>query len=171
MNILVTGAKGFVGRNLCENLKNIRDGKDRTRSFSIENVFEYDIDSSTEELEEYCSKADFIFNLAGVNRPKDNSEFMSGNFGFASTLLDTLKKYNNKSPVMLSSSIQATLIGRYGESDYGKSKLVGENLFPFSDLSSKCSEWRNRVNMYKLVYFPYRCFGCFIGPLSHMWLE
>lgn len=129
MNILVTGAKGFVGRNLCENLKNIRDGKDRTRSFSIENVFEYDIDSSTEELEEYCSKADFIFNLAGVNRPKDNSEFMSGNFGFASTLLDTLKKYNNKSPVMLSSSIQATLIGRYGESDYGKSKLAGENLF------------------------------------------
>ncbi|MBQ1175647.1 MAG: capsular polysaccharide biosynthesis protein CapF [Treponema sp.] len=129
MNILVTGAKGFVGRNLCENLKNIRDGKDRTRLFSIENVFEYDIDSSTEELEEYCSKADFIFNLAGVNRPKDNSEFMSGNFGFASTLLDTLKKYNNKSPVMLSSSIQATLIGRYGESDYGKSKLAGENLF------------------------------------------
>ena len=129
MNILVTGAKGFVGRNLCENLKNIRDGKDRTRSFSVENVFEYDIDSSTEELEEYCSKADFVFNLAGVNRPKDNSEFMSGNFGFASTLLDTLKKHNNKSPVMLSSSIQATLIGRYGESDYGKSKLAGENLF------------------------------------------
>lgn len=129
MNILVTGAKGFVGRNLCENLKNIRDGKDRTRSFTIENVFEYDIDSSTEELEEYCSKADFIFNLAGVNRPKDNSEFMSGNFGFASTLLDTLKKHNNTATVMLSSSIQATLIGRYGESDYGKSKLAGENLF------------------------------------------
>ena len=129
MNILVTGAKGFVGRNLCENLKNIRDGKDRTRSFSVENVFEYDIDSCIEELEEYCSKADFIFNLAGVNRPKDNSEFMSGNFGFASTLLDTLKKHNNQSPVMLSSSIQATLIGRYGESDYGKSKLAGENLF------------------------------------------
>lgn len=129
MNILVTGAKGFVGRNLCENLKNIRDGKDRTRSFTIENVFEYDIDSSTEELEEYCSKADFIFNLAGVNRPKDNSEFMSGNFGFASTLLDTLKKHNNTAPVMLSSSIQATLIGRYRESDYGKSKLAGENLF------------------------------------------
>ena len=129
MNILVTGAKGFVGRNLCENLKNIRDGKDRTRSFSVENVFEYDIDSSIEELEDYCSTTDFVFNLAGVNRPKDNSEFMSGNFGFASTLLDTLKKYNNKSPVMLSSSIQATLIGRYGESDYGKSKLAGENLF------------------------------------------
>lgn len=129
MNILVTGAKGFVGRNFCENLKNIQDGKDRTRSFSVGNVFEYDIDSSIEELEEYCSKADFVFNLAGVNRPKDNSEFMSGNFGFASTLLDTLKKHNNKSPVMLSSSIQATLIGRYGESDYGKSKLAGEILF------------------------------------------
>ena len=129
MNILVTGAKGFVGRNLCENLKNIRDGKDKTRAFSVENVFEYDIDSSETELDEYCSKADFVFNLAGVNRPKDNSEFMSGNFGFASTLLDTLKKHNNKSPVMLSSSIQATLIGRYGESDYGKSKLAGENLF------------------------------------------
>ena len=129
MNVLVTGAKGFVGRNLCENLKNIHDGKDRTRSFSVENVFEYDIDSNIDELEEYCSKADFVFNLAGVNRPKDNSEFMSGNFGFASTLLDTLKKHNNKSPVMLSSSVQATLIGRYGESDYGKSKLAGENLF------------------------------------------
>ena len=129
MNILVTGAKGFVGRNLCENLKNIRDGKDKTRAFSVENVFEYDIDSSETELDEYCSKADIVFNLAGVNRPKDNSEFMSGNFGFASTLLDTLKKHNNKCPVMLSSSIQATLIGRYGESDYGKSKLAGENLF------------------------------------------
>lgn len=129
MNILVTGAKGFVGRNLCENLKNIRDGKDRTRSFSIENVFEYDIDSTEAELDDYCSKADFVFNLAGVNRPKETSEFMSGNFGFASTLLDTLKKHGNKCPVMLSSSIQATLIGRYGESDYGKSKLAGENLF------------------------------------------
>ncbi len=129
MNILVTGAKGFVGRNLCENLKNIRDGKDKTRSFTVEDVFEYDIDSKVDELDNYCSKADFVFNLAGVNRPKDTSEFMSGNFGFASTLLDTLKKYNNKCPVMLSSSIQATLIGRYGESDYGKSKLAGENLF------------------------------------------
>ena len=129
MNILVTGAKGFVGRNLCENLKNIRDGKDKTRSFSIENIFEYDIDSTEAELDDYCSKADFVFNLAGVNRPKETSEFMSGNFGFASTLLDTLKKHNNKAPVMLSSSIQATLIGRYGESDYGKSKLAGENLF------------------------------------------
>ena len=129
MNILVTGAKGFVGKNLCENLKNIRDGKDRTRSFTVENIFEYDIDSTLDELEKACSEADFVFNLAGVNRPKENSEFMSGNFGFASTLLDTLKKHSNKCPVMLSSSIQATLIGRYGESDYGKSKLAGENLF------------------------------------------
>ncbi len=129
MNILVTGAKGFVGKNLCENLKNIRDGKDRTRSFTIENVFEYDIDSKPEELDEWCRKADFVFNLAGVNRPKDTSEFMSGNFGFAYTLLETLKKNGNKCPVMLSSSIQATLIGRYGESDYGKSKLSGEELF------------------------------------------
>ena len=126
MNILVTGAKGFVGKNLCENLKNVRDGKDRTRSFTVESVFEYDIDSS---IEEWCSKADFVFNLAGVNRPKDTAEFMSGNFGFASTLLDTLKKHKNKCPVMLSSSIQAALIGRYGQSDYGKSKLAGENLF------------------------------------------
>ena len=129
MNILVTGAKGFIGKNLCENLKNIRDGKDRTRSFTVENIFEYDIDSTLDELEKACSEADFVFNLAGVNRPKENTEFMSGNFGFASTLLDTLKNHNNKCPVMLSSSIQATLIGRYGESDYGKSKLAGENLF------------------------------------------
>lgn len=129
MNILVTGAKGFVGKNLVENLKNIRDGKDKTRSFSVEKIYEYDIDSTPEELENYCSDADFVFNLAGVNRPKDNSEFMSGNFGFASTLLDTLKAKNNKCPVMLASSIQATLIGRYGQSDYGKSKLAGEELF------------------------------------------
>lgn len=129
MNILVTGAKGFVGKNLVENLKNIRDDKDKTRSFSVDNIFEYDIDSTQKELEEYCSKADFVFNLAGVNRPKDNSEFMAGNFGFASTLLVTLKAKNNKCPVMLSSSIQATLIGRYGQSDYGKSKLAGEELF------------------------------------------
>ncbi len=129
MNILVTGAKGFVGKNLCENLKNIRDGKDKTRNFSVENVFEYDIDSSIEELDKWCTEADFIFNLAGVNRPKENSEFMQGNFGFASTLLDILKIKNNKCPVMLSSSIQATLIGRYGQSDYGKSKLAGEELF------------------------------------------
>ena len=130
MNILVTGAKGFVGRNLCENLKNIRDGKNRTRPvLRVESVFEYDLDTDPALLDEYCAKADFVFNLAGVNRPKEQSEFMQGNFGFASTLLDTLKKHANTCPVMLSSSIQATLIGRYGQSDYGKSKLAGEELF------------------------------------------
>ena len=129
MKILVTGAKGMVGQALCANLKNIRDGKNRTRpDIIIEEIFEYDIDSTEAELEEYCSKADFVFNLAGINRPKNNEEFMQGNFGFGSMLLDTLKKYNNKATVMLSSSIQATLIGRYGESDYGKSKLAGEEL-------------------------------------------
>ena len=129
MNILVTGAKGFVGKNLVENLKNIRDGKDKTHSFSVENVFQYDIDSPVAKLDEYCTKADFVFNLAGVNRPQEIVEFMNGNFNFASTLLDTLRKYNNQCPVMLSSSIQATLIGRYRDSDYGKSKLAGEKLF------------------------------------------
>ena len=129
MKILVTGAKGFVGKNLVENLKNIRNGKNRTRSFTVEKIYEYDIDSTKNQLEEYCSDCDFVFNLAGVNRPKDPEEFKEGNYGFASVLLETLKKHNNKCPVMLSSSIQATLIGRYGESDYGKSKLLGEELF------------------------------------------
>lgn len=129
MKILVTGAKGFVGKNLVCNLYNIKEGKNRTRNLNIEDIFEYDIDSTAEELDTYCKECDFVFNLAGVNRPKDQSEFMTGNFGFASTLLDTLKKYENKCPVMLSSSIQATLIGRYGTSDYGKSKLAGEELF------------------------------------------
>ena len=130
MNILVTGAKGFVGRNLCENLKNIRDGKNHTRpALCVENVLEYDLDTDPALLDEYCAKADFVLNLAGVNRPKEQSEFMQGNFGFVSTLLDTLKKHGNTCPVMLSSSIQATLIGRYGQSDYGKSKLAGEELF------------------------------------------
>ena len=129
MKILVTGAKGFVGKNLVANLYNIKDGKNRTRELKIEEIFEYDIDSKPEELDVYCKECDFVFNLAGVNRPKDQSEFMEGNFGFASTLLEMLKKYNNNCPVMLSSSIQATLIGRYGTSDYGKSKLAGEELF------------------------------------------
>lgn len=130
MNILITGAKGFVGRNLTENLKNIRDGKNRTRpNIQIDEIYEYDIDSTTEELDEYCAKADFVFNLAGVNRPKDPAEFKAGNFGFASTLLDTLKKHHNTCPVMLSSSIQATLAGRFGTSEYGLSKRAGEDLF------------------------------------------
>lgn len=129
MKILVTGAKGFVGRNLCAQLKNIRDGKARNYPVTVDEVFEYDIDSTPEQLDRYCAEADFVFNLAGVNRPKDQKEFMEGNFGFASTLLDTLKKHGNTCPVMLSSSIQATLIGRYGTSDYGKSKLAGEELF------------------------------------------
>lgn len=129
MKILITGAKGFVGKNLVVNLYNIKDGKDRTRNLQIDEIFEYDIDSDPSLLDGYCKEADFVFNLAGVNRPKDQSEFMEGNFGFASILLDTLKKYKNNCPVMLSSSIQATLIGRYGESDYGKSKLAGEELF------------------------------------------
>lgn len=130
MNILVTGAKGFVGKNLCVSLNNIKNNKDRTRpDLTIDEVFEYDLDSSDADLDFYCKRADFVFNLAGVNRPKNDEEFMSGNFGFASKLLDTLKKHDNKCPVMLSSSIQATLIGRYGDSNYGKSKLAGENLF------------------------------------------
>lgn len=130
MNILVTGAKGMVGTALVANLYNIKENKNRTRpNLHIDEIYEYDLQSTPEELDEYCRKADFVFNLAGVNRPQNNDEFMSGNFGFASTLLDTLKKYNNKAMVMLSSSIQATLIGRYGASDYGKSKLAGEELF------------------------------------------
>jgi len=129
MNILVTGAKGFVGKNLCQQLMNLRDGKDRTRDISVGGIFEYDVDADDMLLDSFCAEADFVFNLAGVNRPKDQSEFMAGNFGFASTLLDTLKRHNNTCPVMLSSSIQATLIGRYAESDYGKSKLAGEELF------------------------------------------
>lgn len=128
MNILVTGAKGFVGKNLCAALKNIRDGKDKTRSLKIDEIFEYDIDTEKSLLDGFCENSDFVFNLAGVNRPKETAEFMQGNFGFASELLDTLKKHNNKCPVMLSSSIQATLIGRY-DSDYGRSKKAGEDLF------------------------------------------
>ena len=130
MKILVTGAKGFVGKNLCAALYNIRDGKDRTRpGLNIEEVLEYDIDSDPMSMDEYCQKADFVFNLAGVNRPKDTSEFMERNFGFASTLLDTLKKYKNGCPVMLSSSQQASLTGRFRDSEYGRSKRAGEDLF------------------------------------------
>ena len=130
MNILITGAKGMVGTALVNNLKNLRDGKNKTRpGIHIDHLYCYDIDSTPDQLEAYCRDCDFVFNLAGVNRPQNNEEFMQGNFGFASTLLDTLKKHGNKSPIMLSSSIQATLIGRYGQSDYGKSKLAGEELF------------------------------------------
>lgn len=130
MNILVTGAKGFVGKNLCAALKNIAEGKDRRfPELKIEQVFEYDLDSTAEELDAWCGECDFVFNLAGVNRPKEQSEFMAGNYGFASTLLDTLKKHGNTCPVMLSSSIQATLAGRFGTSEYGKSKKAGEELF------------------------------------------
>lgn len=130
MNILVTGAKGFVGKNLVANLKNIAENKNRTRSkLKIDKIFEYDIDSTTELLDEYCKTADFVFNLAGVNRPQDPKEFKRGNFDFASTLLDALKKHNNKAPIMLSSSIQATLAGRFGDSEYGRSKKDGEELF------------------------------------------
>ncbi len=130
MKILVTGAKGFVGKNLCATLKTIQDGRNKTRpNLHIEEVYEYDIDSTKAELDEWCQKADFVFNLAGVNRPKDQREFMEGNFGFASTLLDILKKYNNTCPVMLSSSQQASLTGRFGNSEYGRSKKAGEDLF------------------------------------------
>lgn len=129
MNILVTGAKGMVGVALVNNLKNIRDNKNRTRpDIKIDEIFEYDIDSAPEQLDEYCKKADFVFNLAGVNRPENPEDFMKGNFGFASTLLENLKKYNNKATIMLSSSVQATLVGRY-DGEYGRSKKAGEDLF------------------------------------------
>ena len=130
MKILVTGAKGFVGKNLCAALHNIKDGKDKTHpAIAIEAVYEYDIDSKPEELDAWCKECDFVFNLAGVNRPQNQEEFMQGNFGFASTLLDTLKKHGNRCPVMLSSSQQASLTGRFGNSEYGRSKKAGEDLF------------------------------------------
>lgn len=155
MNILITGAAGFVGKNLALNLKNIRDGKNRTRpGISIDEIYEYDIDSDFKELDVYCKNADFVFNLAGVNRPQNTDEFMQGNFGFASTLLETLKKYGNTCPVMLSSSIQATLIGRY-DSDYGRSKRAGEKLF-FDYAKETCA----RVLVYR---FP-NLFGKWCRP-------
>jgi len=129
MRILVTGAKGFVGKNLCAQLNNIKDGKARNYGVQVDEVYEYDLDSTPEELDVWCKEADFVFNLAGVNRPKESSEFMEGNFGFASTLLDTLKKHGNHCPVMLSSSQQASLTGRFGNSEYGRSKKAGEDLF------------------------------------------
>lgn len=145
MNILVTGAKGFAGRNLVENLKNIRDGKNKTRpNITIEEIYKYDIDSTPQQLDEYCSKADFVFNLAGVNRPTDPADFKKGNRDFAETLLETLKKYNSKAPVMVSSSIQATLAGRFGTSEYGLSKKAGEELF-----FAYGEETGNRVMVYR----------------------
>lgn len=156
MNILVTGAAGFVGKNLVAALCNLRDGKDRTRpTLQIGEIFSYDIDSDPACLAEYCKKADFVFHLAGVNRPKDESEFVKGNFGFTSTLLDTLKAQQNTCPVMLSSSIQATLIGRYGNSDYGRSKRMGEQL-----LFSYGEETGARVLVYR---FP-NLFGKWCRP-------
>ena len=155
MNILVTGAKGFVGKNLCESLKTIRDGKDKTRpELKIEEIFEFDIDNSLEQLDEYCKKADFVFNLAGVNRPENPEDFKKGNFGFASSLLDTLKKHKNTCPVMLSSSMQATLIGRY-DGEYGRSKKAGEELF---------FDYQNETGAKVLVYrFP-NIFGKWCRP-------
>lgn len=129
MKILVTGAKGFVGRNLCAQLNNIKDGKARNYGVQIDAIYEYDLDSTPEQLDTWCKEADFVFNLAGVNRPQNQEEFMAGNFGFASTLLDTLKKHGNTCPVMLSSSQQASLTGRFGNSEYGRSKKAGEDLF------------------------------------------
>ena len=130
MKILVTGAKGFVGKNLCAALRNVAEGKDKSRGIDSDiTIYEFDIDTEKSLLEEYCKDTDFVFNLAGVNRPENTEDFMNGNFGFASELLENLKKYNNKCPVMLSSSLQATLVGRYAEGEYGKSKKAGEDLF------------------------------------------
>ena len=155
MNILITGAKGFAGKNLTENLRNIKDGKNRTRpGILIDEIFEYDIDSTPEELHEYCSKADFVFHLAGINRPKDTSEF-SGNYGILSTVLDELKASSNKAPVMLSSSVQATLEGRFAGSEYGKSKLEAENVL---------FEYEKETGAKALVYRLPNLFGKWCRP-------
>jgi UDP-2-acetamido-2,6-beta-L-arabino-hexul-4-ose reductase len=155
MNVLVTGARGFVGKNLCAALKNLRDGKDRTRpNITVNEVFEYDIDTDPALLDAYCQKADFVFNLAGVNRPQDSAEYMQGNFGFLSVLLETLKKHKNTCPVMISSSIQATCIGRY-DSEYGRSKKAGEEL---------CFSYGKETGAKVLVYrFP-NLFGKWCRP-------
>ena len=155
MKILVTGAKGFVGKNLVANLYNIKNGKYHAREISVEEIFEYDIDTESTLLDRYCKEADFVFHLAGVNRPKEQSEFMEGNFGFTTVLLNTLKKHKNTCPVLLSSSIQATLIGRYNQSDYGKSKLAGEEL-----LFSYAEETGAKVLVYR---FP-NLFGKWCRP-------
>ncbi|NME49554.1 NAD-dependent epimerase/dehydratase family protein [Enterococcus cecorum] len=145
MNILVTGAKGMVGTALVNNLKNIKDGKNHTRpNIQIEDIYEYDMDSTLEELQQYCKKADFIFHLAGVNRPQNKEEFMVGNFGFSSTLLEILKNFNSNATIMLSSSIQATLSGRFGDSEYGRSKQAGEELF-----FDYAKETGNKVAVYR----------------------
>lgn len=155
MRVLVTGAKGFVGRNLCSQLNNIREGKARNYPVHIDEVFGYDLDSTPEELDRYCSEADFVFNLAGVNRPENPDDFRKGNFGFASTLLATLEKHGNTCPVMLSSSIQATLIGRYAGHPYGESKKAGEELF---------FDYASRTGAKVLVYrFP-NLFGKWCRP-------
>ena len=170
MKILVTGAKGFVGKNLCAQLNNIKDGKARCYGdVTVEAVYEYDLDSTPEQLDEYCKNTDFVFNLAGVNRPQNQEEFMQGNFGFASTLLDTLKKHHNTCPVMLSSSQQASLTGRFGNSEYGRSKKAGEELFfqyerdflkNSSNSCDSCSKPEPRVLVYR---FP-NLFGKWCRP-------
>ena len=156
MNVLITGSSGFVGKNLTEALKNIRDGKDRTRpNLKIDDIFQYDIDCTEEQLNNFCRQADFVFHLAGVNRPKDPKQYEEGNFGFSSVLLQTLKKNGNKCPVMLASSIQASLVGRFADSDYGKSKRAGEELF---------FEYANKTGAKVLVYrFP-NLFGKWCRP-------